>query len=203
MKQLLIRWIKKPDTVPFIIILLIASFMRLYRIADYMTFLGDEGRDAMVAREILSGNLTLLGPRASAGDFFLGPIYYYMIAPFLYITRFDPVGPAIMVALFGIATVALLYIFAKKYFGIKAAIISSLLYAVSPLVIAYSRSSWNPNPMPFFSLLTFYFLAKALEKRKSKLFIAAGFLIGIMMQLHYLTVFLITIVGFFVLFSQF
>lgn len=163
-----------------------------------MTFLGDEGRDVIVAREILSGNLTLLGPRASAGDFFLGPIYYYMIAPFLFLTRYDPVGPAIMVALFGIGTVALVYFFAKEFFGIKAALIASILYAISPLVIAYSRSSWNPNPMPFFSLLTFYTLYKAGEKKSLKLFFAVGFLVGIMMQLHYLTVFIISIIGLYV-----
>ena len=90
-------------------ILIGASFLRLYRISDYMTFLGDEGRDAIVAREILQGHFTLLGPRASAGDFFLGPIYYYMIAPFLFLTNYDPVGPAIMVALFGVGTVFLVY----------------------------------------------------------------------------------------------
>lgn len=203
MKELLKRWIKKPDSLSLVTILLIAAFMRLYRISEYMTFLGDEGRDAIVAREILSGNLTLLGPRASAGDFFLGPIYYYMISPFLLLTQYDPVGPAIMVALFGIATVALVYLFSKEFFGMKAAIISSLLYAISPLVIAYSRSSWNPNPMPFFTLLTFYLLYKAVVGNKLKLFAVAGFLIGIMMQLHYLTVFIISIVGLFVLISPF
>ena len=89
MKQKFIRIIRKPDFIPFLLIILTASFLRLYKIGAYMTFLGDEGRDVIVAREILSGNLTLLGPRASAGDFFLGPIYYYMIAPFLFLTRYD------------------------------------------------------------------------------------------------------------------
>src|SRR3989344_2373520 len=103
-----------------LLIILTASFLRLYKISDYMTFLGDEGRDAIVARDILQGHFTLLGPRASAGDFFLGPVYYYMIAPFLFLTRFDPVGPAIMVALFGIATVFLVYFVGKKFFGIQA-----------------------------------------------------------------------------------
>lgn len=59
-----------------LLILFVAAFFRIYRISDYMTFLGDEGRDAIVAKNILHGNFTLLGPRASAGDFFLGPIYY-------------------------------------------------------------------------------------------------------------------------------
>lgn len=179
--------------------LIVASFLRLYRIADYMTFLGDEGRDVMVAKGILEGNFTLLGPRASAGDFFLGPIYYYMIAPFLWLTRLDPVGPAIMVALFSIATVFLVYFVGKKLFGTKAGIMSAMLYTVSPLVIVYSRSSWNPNPMPFFSLLSLYILFVALKNNILKLFILVGFLLGIAIQLHYLTVFLGVIVFTFVL----
>src|SRR3981081_4139671 len=87
-----------------ILILFLASFSRLYRISDYMTFLGDEGRDVLIAKGILEGHLTLLGPRSSAGDFFMGPIYYYMMAPFLWLWHLDPVGPAIMVALVGVAT---------------------------------------------------------------------------------------------------
>lgn len=177
-----------------LLIILIAAFFRLYKISDYMTFLGDEGRDVLVAREILHGNLTLLGPRASAGDFFLGPIYYYMIAPFLLLSGYDPVGPAIMVALFGVATVVLVYIVGKDFIGRKASLAASFLFAISPLVVAYSRSSWNPNLMPFFSLLLLYVAYLGLKKLSLKLFFITGFLLGIAMQLHYLTVFLGVIV---------
>src|SRR5579864_4689710 len=102
-----------------ILILLLAAFMRLFMIGKYMTFLGDEGRDALVALGILQGHLTLLGPRASAGNFFTGPIYYYMMAPFLWLFHLDPVGPAVMVALFGIATVWLIYHVGKEFFDRK------------------------------------------------------------------------------------
>ena len=132
-----------------ILIIALASFLRLYRIQDYMTFLGDEGRDVLVTYNILHGKLTLLGPRASAGDFFLGPIYYYFITPFLFIFNYNPVGPAVMVALFGIATVWLIYRFASEIFNSRVGLISALLYSISPIVIAYSRSSWNTNIFPF------------------------------------------------------
>lgn len=167
-----------------------------------MTFLGDEGRDAIVAKDILHGHLTLLGPRASAGDFFLGPIYYYMMAPFLLFSNFDPVGPAVMIALFGIATVFLVYYVGLKMFNAKAGLMAAALYAVSPLVIAYSRSSWNPNPMPFFSLIILYILFLAIKNQTKKLFLIVGFLLGIAMQLHYLTTFLAVIIFFFVLFGE-
>lgn len=182
-----------------LLIILLAAFLRLYRISDYMTFLGDEGRDAIVAKDILQGHLTLLGPRASAGDFYLGPIYYYMMAPFLFLTHYDPVGPAIMVAIFGIATVFLVYFVGLKFFGRQAALMSAALYSVSPLVIAYSRSSWNPNLMPFFSLLMLYLLFIAVKNKSQKYFILVGFLLGIAMQLHYLSTFLAVIIFFFVL----
>ncbi len=172
------------------IILAIAAFLRLYRIQDYMTFLGDEGRDVLVAYNILHGHLTLLGPTSSVGGFFLGPIYYYFMAPFLLLFNYNPVGPAVMVALFGIATVWLIYQFCSDLFNSKIGIIAASLYAVSPLVISYSRSSWNPNPLPFFSLLALYVLYKAANKNSKKLFFIVGLLLGIAMQLHYLALFL-------------
>lgn len=189
MKQKILSW------TPLSIILILAGFLRLYRIQDYMTFLGDEGRDVLVAWNILHGHLTLLGPTASVGGFFLGPIYYYFMAPFLWLTNFDPVGPAIMVALFGIATVWFVYFLTKKIFNTTAGLIAALLYAVSPLVIAYSRSSWNPNLMPFFSLLVLFFLYKAVQKNELKYFFLSGISLGIAMQLHYLSIFLGVIVG--------
>lgn len=156
-----------------------------------MTFLGDEGRDVLVVKGILEGNLTLLGPRASAGDFFTGPIYYYMMTPFLWLWQYDPVGPAIMVGLFGIATVFLVYIVGKQFFNERTGLIAASLYAVSPLVLAYSRSSWNPNTLPFFALLTIFVLYKAVTTVRSwKYYILTGFLLGICVQLHYISLFL-------------
>lgn len=187
--------LKLLDFITIVVVILLAAFLRLYRITDYMTFLGDEGRDVLVVYEILHGNPTLLGPTASVGGFFLGPIYYYLMTPFLFLFNYNPVGPAVMVALFGVATVYLIYKVASEFFGKTSGLVAALLYSISPLVIAYSRSSWNPNLMPFFSLLTLYTLYKAVERRKSILFLLVGFLLGITMQLHYLTVFLGVIVG--------
>lgn len=170
-------------------ILLLAAFLRLYRIGDYLTFLGDEGRDMLVVYNILHGHFTLLGPTASVGGFFLGPIYYYFMTPFVWLFNYNPVGPAVMIALFGIATVWLVYFVGSKFFNTTTGLIAALLYAISPLVIAYSRSSWNPNPMPFFVLCLLYFLYKGLDKHSWKFILLSGVFLGIAMQLHYLATF--------------
>ncbi|MBI4999438.1 glycosyltransferase family 39 protein [Candidatus Gottesmanbacteria bacterium] len=166
-----------------------------------MTFLGDEGRDVLVVKRMLVDHkFTLLGPTASVGGFFLGPIYYYFMLPFLWVFRLDPVGPAIMVALFGIATVLLIYKVGQDFFDQKTGLVAALLYALSPLVIAYSRSSWNPNLMPFFSLLIIWLTWKTIIENKPMFLILVGFFFGIAIQLHYLVTFLMVIVGVYLFF---
>ena len=193
----------KKTLVMLLVILFLAAFLRLYRISDYMTFLGDEGRDALVAKGILEGHFTLLGPRSSAGDFFYGPIYYYMITPFLWLFRLDPVGPAIMVGLLGVATVFLIYRVGKRFFDEKAGLFAAALYAVSPLVLSYSHSSWNPDVLPFFALLLIYTLFKGIaQARPWKYFLFAGFLLGISIQLHYLALFLIVVAVTYIFFAE-
>jgi len=170
-----------------IAIILLGAFLRLYRISDYMLFLGDEGRDVLIVKHIIVDHqLTLLGPTTSVGAMYLGPIYYYFMAPFLWLTRLDPVGPAIMVALFSLATIVLIYKFCLDFFDKNMGLVAALLYAVSPLVITYSHSSWNPNTLPFFSLLTVYGLAKIIVDKKDNWLIIVGIALGVALQLHYL-----------------
>lgn len=185
-----------PEFLILITLLILAAFLRLYRISDYLTFLGDEGRDVLVVkRMIIDHKFTLLGPTASVGGFFLGPIYYYFMAPFLWLFRLDPTGPAVMVALFGVATVYLVYLLGKEFFGQKAALFAASLYSVSTLVIAYSRSSWNPNLVPFFSILALLTLFKGVTQKSWWWFSLSGVSLGIAFQLHYLATFLALIMA--------
>jgi len=179
-----------------VLVLGLAAFLRLYKIQGYMTFLGDEGRDVLVVKRIIVDHkLTLLGPTASVGGFFLGPFYYYLMIPFLWLFQFNPVGPAVMVALFGVATVWLVYFVAKKFFDPPTGLLAAGLYAISPLVINYSHSSWNPNLMPFFCLLIIWLTWRATEVKSLKLLGLIGFLLGLTLQFHYLAIFLMIIVG--------
>lgn len=157
------------------LIIIIAAFMRLYRISDYMEFLGDQGRDVVIVRDFLkNGNLFFIGPQTSIGNMYLGPFYYYLIvAPGLILANFNPVGPSIVVALLGILTVYLIYRFGKSWFNPTTAYIASFLYAISPIVIKYSNFSWNPNIMPLFALLFFYFLTNSKPVLATLAFIVA------------------------------
>jgi 4-amino-4-deoxy-L-arabinose transferase-like glycosyltransferase len=170
-----------------ILIILLAAFLRFWRLPDYMTFLGDEGRDALaVKRMIVDHKFRLIGPVTSIGNMYLGPLYYYLILPAMVISRLSPVGPAAMVALLGIITAGLVFWFGQEWVGKKAALIAALFYALSPIVIIYSRSSWNPNVMPFFALIAMFGIWRVWRQRQFWWLPIIGLSLSFTLQSHWL-----------------
>lgn len=197
MNKLNLKKYFKLPSILFSLILILASFMRFYRIREYILFLGDEGRDVLIVKRMIVDHIfTLLGPITSVGSMYMGPIYYYFMAPFLWAWHLDPVGPSIMVALFSLATIYLIYRLCCEFFSPYVGIIASFFYAISPLTVIYGRSSWNPNIVPFFSLLIIYCLMKVVIQHKHRWLVVAGLTLGILVQLHYVTLLMIPVVIF-------
>lgn len=180
----------------FVLILVLAALLRFYQVGDYIQFLGDQGRDVLVVkRMIVDHKWTLLGPNASVGGFFTGPVYYYFMIPFLWLANFDPVGPAVMAGFFGLGTIILLYFFCRDLLGQKVAIIAAFFASIAPKMVDISRYSWNPNPVPFFTLLTLYCLYLSAVKNKWYFTFASGIAAGIMYQLHYINLAFAPVIG--------
>jgi 4-amino-4-deoxy-L-arabinose transferase-like glycosyltransferase len=191
------KWIKENQKETLIIcaIILVACFLRFYRISEYMTFLGDEGRDAIIIKKILvDGDLPFIGPPTSVGNMYLGPLYYYMMALPMAIFWLNPVAAAAQVALIGVLSIGLIYYLARIWFGKTSATIAAILYTISPVTITYSKSSWNPNPAPFFALLTILGLYKS-SVGDFRWFILVGIALAFSVQMHYLALLLIPVAG--------
>jgi 4-amino-4-deoxy-L-arabinose transferase-like glycosyltransferase len=191
-------WIKenKIEFGSFVAILVIAAFMRFYNISEYMTFLGDEGRDALVVKKILTEfDFPLLGAPTSVGGMYNGPLYYYMMAVAMAISWLNPVAAASMVALIGTATVGLIYYLSRMWFGKAAAIVSATLYAFSPVTIIYSHSSWNPNPAPFFALIAIFGLYRIYQTKNHLWLALVGASLAFAVQMHFLALILLPICG--------
>lgn len=186
--------ISKKELLMVFAILAVGGFLRLYRIGDYMTFLGDEGRDAIIVRRLLVNfDPILIGPGTSIGSMYLGPLYYYLIAPSLFLANYSPVGPSVFVALIGVATIYFIYRVGKEWFSPIVGLIASALYAVSPIVIIYSRSSWNPNVMPFFALLSIYSIWWVWKYKQFKWLLVLGVSYAFVLQSHYLGLLLVPV----------
>lgn len=200
----MISWIKKfishnkVEALVIFAIIIIAAFLRLYKIDQYLTFLGDEGRDVRVVRDLITKfDLIFIGPQTSIGNMYLGPLYYYMMAPFLWATNLNPVGPAIMVAFVSTFTIGLTWWIARSWFGALAAVSAALFFTFSPVSVLYSRASWNPNPMPLFSLVAIWSIYQVWVNRNLKYLSLTGISLAFALQMHYLGLLLIPTLGLF------
>lgn len=172
------------------LIILGALFLRLYRIQDFFMFLGDQGRDALIVKKIaLFQNLPAIGPPSSIGEVFLGPFYYYIVTPFLLLTRFNPVGLALGVSLLSVVGIYFAYLFVRKATSERIALLFLLIATFSAELVRIARFSWNPNLLPYFSFATLYFFMRALSEKNKKILIDSllfGLFFGLSFQLHHL-----------------
>lgn len=194
----MISWLKnnRREALLLLLVILVAAFLRFYKLSDYMTFLGDEGRDALIVKKILTeGDLPFIGPPTSVGNIYLGPLYYYMMTVPMAIFWLNPIAGAGMVAGIGVATVMLIFYLARVWFGFWPAVLSAGLYAISSVAVTYSRSSWNPNPAPFFTLLAILGFYQAAKLRNFYWLILVGFAAAAAIQMHYLALILLPIMA--------
>ncbi len=181
------------NVAPILCIIFLAAFVRLYKIADFTQFRGDQGGAGVIIYEAFQNKeLPLVGPTVSTGQR-PGPAYYYLIAlPFI-LSHFNPVVPAIMFALLGICTVWLLYYAGSRMFGTWPGIVTAALYACSPTVVAQDRTMWNPTAIPFFVTVMIFSLYKIHQEKKKAYILLAATSLGILIQLHYTNMFWIPV----------
>lgn len=171
-------------------IVAVGTFLRFYKLGEFITFLSDQGRDAIIMRRLITfEHFPAIGPVTSIGGIFLGPFYYYFIAPWILLFKFDPVGLAFGVAFLSSIFLIVQYLIVKDMFDKKAALISVALVALGWTMIEFSRFSWNPNLLPHFALLTVWASYKAFQTRKLKYYALVGVTLAIDIQLHYLALF--------------
>lgn len=186
------------------VLFLLGVILRFYKLGGFVTFLGDQGRDAIIIKRILTfEHFPAIGPPTSVGQVYLGPFYYYFIAPWLWLFNFDPLGLAFGVALISSLYILINYFIVRDLFDKRVALLSTLFVAFSSVLIEFSRFSWNPNLLSLFSLLTIYFFIKSFKNFSWKFFILAGAFLSFSIQLHYLALFLIPPIALFVIIQFF
>ncbi len=175
-----------------LLIFLLGAYLRIYHFNDFLHFELDQSRDAKVidlALEEGVENLPLLGPKAAGSFLRLGPIFYYFEYLSAKIFGATPPGMVGISLVFSCFTIIVLYFFLKDYFGKKRSLFLTLLFSTSLFFVMYSHFGWNPNNIPFFSLVAFLALRKISypdEKRKGIWLLVFAVALSIVTQLHFL-----------------
>jgi len=114
----------------FLIILAVHSFFRFYQLDSRSPFGWDQVDNAWAAKDIIVDHkLPLVGMQAKLNTgFFIGPLYYYLIAPFYFLTNLDPIASGIFAGLTSVFTLSVIFMIVKRIFNEKVSLIACFIY---------------------------------------------------------------------------
>jgi 4-amino-4-deoxy-L-arabinose transferase-like glycosyltransferase len=174
---------KKKDFILLFIIIAIAAFLRFYHLNDRLSFDWDQENFAWQAKEmIVDHKFTLIGTNTSVGGMYLGPFYTYLSNFFYFLFQMNPIAGGVLSIIFGLLTIAALYILNLSLFNRGVAFVSALLYTFSFAMIDWDLIAWNPAPFYFYTLIVLYVLLKSLKNIKYLPILS--FLFGIGLHIH-------------------
>ncbi len=128
-----------------IAILLLGAFLRFYNLGTRTYFDADQEWMAFRSRDLLNGDLALIGPVTSIGSFSIGPGFIYLNSIFSFIFSKNPISGSILSVLLGLLTCLSLYLFAKNFVNQKFALILLFLVSTSWMFINWDQIPWTPS----------------------------------------------------------
>src|SRR3972149_6017045 len=162
------------------VILMAAFYIRIYRIDDLLGFYYDQGRDALVIWKLWhDGKLFLIGPVTGLAGVFLGPYYYFLIAPLYLIGGGNPVYPSVFLSFLSVSALLLIFKMGSEMHSRVAGLIAAAIGGFSYYIVYNSRWLSNPNPMFLLSLLFFYSLWKIVSGGKKVWWVISAFIGGL------------------------
>jgi 4-amino-4-deoxy-L-arabinose transferase-like glycosyltransferase len=171
------------DRLVLVGLVLLAATLRFVNLATRGTWDADQGHDMLVLRALVgAGELPLLGPPTSIGDFHHGVLYYYLLAPAAALTGADPLGVVGAIALAGVAAVAVTWWLARAIGGPVAGAVAGLLMAVSASAVDESTFIWNPNLIALSSSIALAAAWRAWTGGRAAWWVVAG--LGVVVTMH-------------------
>ena len=177
-------------------IVAVAALLRVVNLSTRGTWDADQGHDMLVLRDLVQrGQVPLLGPPTSIGDFHHGVLYYFLLAPAAAISGADPLGVTLAIALAGIAAVAVTAWLGRAIGGTAAGLVAGLLMAVSASAVDESTFIWNPNLIALSSSIALAAAWHAWQARRPRWWIVAGAAAVVTMHLHVLGIVLTPVIA--------
>lgn len=173
--------------------------VRLIALPERMGFGSDAGRDFLTVLTMVQTKVPkLIGPPSEYSlhgrQFYFGPAPYYVILPALVISHGDP----LVVSYFLIGLNALIFFITLSVLGktIRSPVTVTcfaLLCIMTPAVVTYTRSYWNPHFMFAISMLLLTLLIKRTFFNNQLYFFTIGLLFGVGIQFHYAFIFAVAV----------
>lgn len=144
---------RKTLLIIFLIFLtLIGAFLRFFKIYEWFFFMIDEDLTAFLIKRMLYEKKPLLIGFSYPGDIYTGPLFYYLGALLLILSKMNPLSWAIFSSLINTLTIPLVFYVGRKIFkSCRVGLFGAIIYTFSYLINLHNRTF---NPLVTGSLLT-------------------------------------------------
>lgn len=166
------------------VILLVALFLRTYKVIERFEFSHDGDLYAWFVRDVLvNKHIRLIGQQTSALGIFIGPFFYYSLIPFFLLFDMEPIGGIIPITIIGLATVASYYWVFSKVFNKQIGLIGAFLQAVLIGNVNFDRAVVPSTPTNIW-IIWFFYVAVMLANGNMYVFPLLGLLAGFIWHIH-------------------
>lgn len=160
----------------------------LVDISKFVRVTSFQVRDLARAHELLHGNWIFFGPEMTGGGHLPGPIFYILLAAALKIKDIWTSPLELMVGLNALAAAAG-WLYFRTRVSLASAFVFVGLFLISPSMENYLGMFMNVSFMGFFVTAAILLICEAYPggevQPRSRALVAAGFLLGLAIQLHF------------------
>lgn len=143
------------------LVILAAFILRAFELQKGMILIGDQGWYFLSARDmILSGEIPLVGIPSSHLWINQGAYWTYLLSIVFTIFNFNPISAGYFSVVIDCLTIVAIYLFSSRFLNTTVGIVSALLYTTSPLLTMLSRMPYHTSPIPLFTIVYLYCVAR-------------------------------------------
>ena len=172
-------------------VFILAILFRFLYFPDNIYFGFDQARDGFAVKEILAGDIKLIGPPTTFEGLNHGSLYYYLYAPIYWVSGGDPTLVAGFLRVLNSLGVILIFLLSSILFNRYVGLISAALYAISFEQTQFALYFNHPSLAVISILLLFLGLALLIFSKKDFGLIIALLGLGLSIQFEFLLSYLI------------
>lgn len=164
-------------------IFILAFLVRFYHFEDRIIFWTEQARSLITSLEYLE-KPSLLGQEYFRQDsnshiIFSGALFNWALLPIILFSNYDIARITAFFVFLNIFTGLTIFLVSRRFFGLKTAIYSTILFLFSYLMIYHSLFIWNYNFLPLVGLLVFHLTLQNFKVFKLNNFFWLGLICGI------------------------
>lgn len=174
-----------------LLVFVLALLLRFLYFPNDIYFGFDQARDAFAVKEILSGDIKLIGPPTTFEGLRHGVLYYYIYAPFYWLGQGDPAIAAALLRVVNALGVFIIFAIGYVLFNMFVGLIAAWLYATSFEQTQFAMYLNHPS-LAVISILLMYFGFSLLIFKKKDFGLIIAFLgLGLSIQFEFILTYLI------------